>query len=116
MFSLEFTPVKFRYWYLQNRKEIETEHIASLGIPVGESRSCPECYGEGKQECDLGHSHGCEPCDGTGKMLKTPEEMLEEYGRKLYDTQVKLDRKKLVNFLKEQEHASEQPTNGLHPS
>jgi len=113
MFSLEFTPVKFQYWYLQNKDWVASQHLIEHGIPASKERSCSDCDGDGYHQCDMGHSHGCEKCDGTGKTVKEADEVLEEYGRTLYNAQVKSDREKLVNFLKEQEHASQQPTVGL---
>lgn len=30
-------------------------------------RECEACEGEGRLDCDLGHTHDCENCDGTGE-------------------------------------------------
>jgi hypothetical protein len=104
MFSLEFTPVKFQNWYHLHKDWVASQHLATHGIPQSKERSCFACDGDGYHECDMGHSHDCGNCDGTGKIVKETDEVLEEYGRTLYNAQVKSDHEKVAKFLKEQEH------------
>lgn len=33
-----------------------------------ETITCPDCKGDGTQECDLGHEHDCENCEGIGTL------------------------------------------------
>lgn len=105
MFSLEFTPIKFHTWYLQNTQWVQDQYHGEFGIPLDKDVQCGYCGGKGYHECDLGHSHDCEYCEGEGKTIKTPDEALEEYGMKLYKIQIERDRNKTIKFLKEQEHA-----------
>lgn len=106
MFSLEFTPTKFKIWYSQNAEWVRDQYHGEYGIPLEKDVRCGDCYGKGYHECDLGHSHNCERCDGEGKSIETPDEALEEYGLKLFRIQIEQDRSKITRFLKEQEDAT----------
>ena len=108
MFSHEFVPMNYHRWFLLNKVWVETQYRSEYGEPFDKDTRCSHCDGQGYAECDLGHSHDCEECDGEGKTTKSPGEVLEEYGWKLYREQVISDREKVNKFLKEQEqeHAS----------
>lgn len=106
MFSHEFTPIKFSLWFHTNRTEIEQQYLSEVGSVLEQVRRCFDCDGRGYHNCDLGHSHDCDPCDGSGKVTKEIDEVLQDYARNIYDIQVSKDREKVFNFLKEQSHAS----------
>lgn len=108
MFSLNFTPISFSHWYLANEEYVKKEYTEKYGDPKTqeETGECPECNGDGYQDCDMGHSHDCEECDGTGKKDQTAEQILEEYAGDLYREQVRRDKEKVARFLKEQEHVN----------
>lgn len=104
MFSHEFVPIKFTTWFQRNHAEIEQQYLSEAGPVLEQVRRCFDCDGKGSHECDLGHSHDCNRCDGTGKVMKEVDEVLQDYARKLYDAQVSRDREKVFEFLKEQNH------------
>lgn len=106
MFSLNFTPIPFHRWMLENSEWIESQYRAEFGALLDKNTRCSYCDGQGYAECDLGHSHDCEECDGEGEFTKTPEDVLEEYGGKLYRAEIKKDHEKVSKFLKEREEES----------
>jgi len=105
MFSLDMKPMKFFDWFLQNQDELSQQYLSQVGPIVSQTRRCHHCDGKGYHECDLGHEHECDPCDGEGTIEKEQDEVLQDFARNIYNTQVKSDYEKVNTFLKEQEHA-----------
>jgi hypothetical protein len=50
--------------------------IKSKVPTIQEAETCNICGGDGKQECDLGHTHPCSGCGGDGKWPKRNGKMI----------------------------------------
>ena len=106
-FLLEFSPISFARWYHPSQRDwVEVQYIARFGNPVSTERRCYECYVgiryTYENDGDEVYSYECDACDGTGRMMKPTEEILEEYARTLYNKFVADDYAALNLFLKEQ--------------
>lgn len=56
-----------------------------------QQESCPVCEGDGRHECECGHSHRCENCVGTGVVGESRE------ARALYEAECDKARAMLVS-------------------
>ena len=82
------------------------QYLAKFGDPVPTERDCSDCVNGTRYEIvdygDEGSSYECGTCDGTGRIMKPDEEILEEYARTLYNRFVNEDYDKLQIFLNQQ--------------
>lgn len=76
-------------------------------------QECPDCNGQGDQECDLGFTHDCGQCDGTGYKDLIERDRPDKAMRILYNQSKSTEVQKLVRWgivVNEFEMTSELPT------
>lgn len=80
-------------WVRIYRSELEDEYRKS--DPDETLVKCLECWGEGYETCDLGHTHDCEECDGEGTVQA---DTFEQYTADLYQKHLATNKVNLARY------------------
>ena len=75
------------------REDLEHEYHAT--DPDEREIDCPDCHGDGSQDCDLGHIHDCEACDGSGE---TTADSFEDFAKDDYDFRWFRDKRRVKEY------------------